>query len=192
MQHSSKSEIRKSLRERRKKLSADDIRIASQKIAETVMQLPEFFSCKHIAYYLPHENEVDTALIAARAIELKKSLYLSIMTQKNKLDFYRVDANTQYIKNAAGILEPVVHHQLPASFDQLDFFLIPVVAFDRQCNRVGRGAGCYDRYLARAHKSILIGLAYAFQCVDQLVSEHWDVPMDVVVTEESIFRRIKK
>ena len=63
------------------------------------------------------------------------------------------------------------------------------MAFDVHCNRIGRGAGYYDFALKdRKKEAILIGLAYEFQKINSIIPESWDISMDIVVTEGSIYR----
>ena len=68
-------------------------------------------------------------------------------------------------------------------------FLVPGVAFDPRGVRLGRGAGCYDRALARHPTALRVGLAYEMQVVPSLPEATWDVPMDAVVTEARVLVR---
>lgn len=169
----------------RKKLSAEMVSSASQKIAEQIIALPEYIASKHIAYYVSHENEIDPEFIIKRARELKKRLYLPIFSD-NHILFYGVNKKTQFQKNKWGIMEPIVHDK-PISPEQLDLILVPVVVFDSCCHRIGRGAGCYDRALQDTQHPVLIGLAYEFQRVGRIVPEKWDVPMNCVITEKHTY-----
>lgn len=67
--------------------------------------------------------------------------------------------------------------------ENIDLWLVPGVAFDRAGNRLGRGAGHYDRALANA-PGRKVGVAWTFQVVDAVPAEPHDVPMDALVTEE--------
>lgn len=169
----------------RRQLSNELVLSASEKIAEKIFQLPQFIKSKHIAYYLSHENEIDPVFIVNRARELRKSLYLPIFSDKNIL-FYKVDEKTKFQKNQWGILEPVVNTQ-PISVERFDVILIPVVVFDSQCHRIGRGAGCYDRALQNAKHPVLMGLAYEFQKTKKIIPEKWDVAMDCIITEKMCY-----
>lgn len=66
--------------------------------------------------------------------------------------------------------------------------VIPGVAFDRQGNRLGHGAGYYDRFLAHPAmaRTALVGLAYAFQIVPALPVAPWDRPVHALCTEEGL------
>jgi 5-formyltetrahydrofolate cyclo-ligase len=72
---------------------------------------------------------------------------------------------------------------------------MPLVGFDANCNRLGMGGGFYDRTLAYLRlrrcwrRPLLIGIAHECQRVERLETNTWDVPLDLVVTEERIYRR---
>lgn len=189
----SKSDLRKNIRTQRKQLSANVVAQASQIIAEKIFQHPAFLNAQNIALYISHENEIDVTFILNRARELKKFIYLPVLNDKNELAFYLTDSNTQFIKNKFGIDEPMIANQFPISLEELDLMLIPLVAFDAQCNRLGRGAGYYDRTLQftkKLSRPVLIGVAYEFQKVDQIVADEWDVKMDCIITETTTVHTI--
>lgn len=64
-----------------------------------------------------------------------------------------------------------------------DIVVVPIVRFDRHGDRLGRGAGCYDRWLAAHDAAITVGVAFECQRVERLPVEPHDVPLDVIVTE---------
>lgn len=94
-------------------------------------------------------------------------------------------------RNRFGIPEPLSLLKQQRSSD-LDLVLLPLVGFDKRCNRLGMGAGFYDRALAKLHcrGPFCIGVAYDFQRVEELPVDPWDVPLQAVVTERRIYRRI--
>lgn len=65
-----------------------------------------------------------------------------------------------------------------------DLILAPLIGFDRTMNRLGQGAGHYDRAFARWPGAIRIGLAWSVQECDELTPDPWDVPLDAVLTEK--------
>ena len=71
--------------------------------------------------------------------------------------------------------------------------IVPGVVFDRAGNRIGYGGGYYDSYLKQAD-CIKVGVAFDFQCVEQIVPEVHDVPVDYIITEKEMItcRRLAK
>ena len=71
--------------------------------------------------------------------------------------------------------------------------IVPLVAFDSNCNRLGMGGGYYDRALAfkqtlsETHSPLLIGLAYELQKVNALEINSWDIPMDGIISETKTY-----
>lgn len=179
--------LRNSIRDRRKQLSPDVVSHASESIAQKIKLLPEFVDAECIALYVSNESEVDPVGILDAALQAHKKTYLPVLKRKI-LYFCRVDKNTQYIKNRFDILEPVYTEHDLVAVDQLDLLLMPLVAFDAQCHRVGRGGGYYDRTLVVRKKSAsLIGLAYEFQKVDHIVPQPWDISMNKIITEKTVY-----
>lgn len=97
-----------------------------------------------------------------------------------------------------GIREPDMHVQLAAghlnalpdalSVQELDVVIVPGVAFDRKGGRLGYGGGYYDRFLPQLRPNALkIGIAYQLQMVEQLPMETHDIPLDLIVTEKSVY-----
>ena len=75
---------------------------------------------------------------------------------------------------------------------ELEVVLVPLVAVDWSGNRLGHGAGYYDRTFAfrQGHTHpVLIGLAHRFQILESIEPSPWDIPVDLVVTETGIFGR---
>ena len=77
--------------------------------------------------------------------------------------------------------------------EKLELVLVPLVAFDKQGNRLGMGSGYYDSTFAflqnqkRPTKPYLLGLAYEWQCCDSTFTEAWDIKLDAVATENTIY-----
>ena len=94
--------------------------------------------------------------------------------------------------NSLGIQEPAILSQ-PTPIQHFDVILVPLVAFDRTGNRLGMGAGFYDRALAfklnrpTVHRPLLVGLAHHFQEVNSLHAQSWDVPLDAILTDQQLF-----
>lgn len=70
----------------------------------------------------------------------------------------------------------------------MELIIVPAMAYDRKGNRLGRGKGFYDRLLSRSN-AMRIGVAYDFQLVDEIETDRFDQPVDIVITESGIYRR---
>jgi 5-formyltetrahydrofolate cyclo-ligase len=112
---------------------------------------------------------------------------------RQKLWFIEHREGERLTRNRFGIPEPALRHRRIALPWALDLILVPLVGFDVQCRRLGMGGGFYDRTLAYLRqrrywrRPRLVGLAHECQRVERLDSRPWDVPLDMVVTEERIY-----
>ncbi len=103
-----------------------------------------------------------------------------------EMDFAVPLHESDWVRGAYGLVEP--RYELPAIDPaQLSLCIIPGVVFGLNGERIGRGAGYYDRLLAKAPGALRVGFAYEFQVLAEPVPQAaWDAPMDVIVTEERV------
>ena len=78
-----------------------------------------------------------------------------------------------------GIPEPI--DDAPVADDPTALVLMPGLAFDEAGHRIGYGGGFYDKFLASEPGHPTLALCYAFQMVDQIPTEEYDIPVDVVL-----------
>ena len=90
---------------------------------------------------------------------------------------------TDFVSHSYGMREPNANIRPPFPLDQIDLIIVPGVAFDRNCHRLGYGGGFYDRFLRRCPQSVWMGLAYEAQMIGDTLSQPWDVLLHRIVTE---------
>lgn len=156
------------------------------------MTLSLFQENQRIAFYLAHDGEADIKNLLNEALKRKKACYLPVLqTNRDYLDFYSYHTENLLVKNRFGIEEPNFKKEKSIVVTALDLIFLPLVAFDKKGNRLGRGSGYYDRTLASlqysAERPILIGIAYEFQKAEKLPTEDLDIPLNLVVTEQEIY-----
>ncbi|MCF6282373.1 MAG: 5-formyltetrahydrofolate cyclo-ligase [Candidatus Polarisedimenticolaceae bacterium] len=187
--------LRRQKRQLRRHLSKHDQRSHALDVARHLMTLPQFLRSRRVALYFSADGEIDTTPLLHQLRNLGKvSFYPALHNRPAPLLwFIKHQAGDPLIKNRFGISEPSIRRHQPTKPWALDVVILPLVAFDAECNRLGMGGGYYDRtfaYLKNRHywrKPILIGVAHECQRVTQLESEAWDVPLDAVVTEERVY-----
>ena len=118
---------------------------------------------------------------------------LPIVMPGSRLRFAPWRFGDPLVQNRFGIPEPDVAPSSTLAPEDLDAVLVPLVAFDRRGNRLGSGAGFYDRSFAflraaprRPAKPLLIGVGYGFQEAPSLPAADWDVPLDLVATDHEL------
>lgn len=192
----SKIEIRKKSREIRRKILPIHRHQAAQSAAQLFIGLPLFKQSNNIACYLALQDEFDASSIIEAIWQAKKVCYVPVLSteQENTLNFVRYEYGDALHLNRYSILEPVNITRMMAP-ETLDLVITPVVAFDLQGHRLGTGGGYYDRTFAFLNaplaytekKPYMMGLAYAAQQMDALPKESWDILLDGLMTETTVY-----
>ncbi len=145
-----------------------------------------------IAVYAPLPSELDTAALMRLAEQHRCRIYLPRLTDLRRRRMQFVAAGGTMRRNHLGIMEPVRVRRLSAR--NLDLVFVPLVGFDAKGERLGMGAGYYDRAFAflrhRSHWNHprLIGLAYSFQQVPHIEGASHDVRLNAVITEKGLIK----
>ena len=193
---SDNNNIRKEIRSKRRKLTARQQKIAAERLAEHLTRHTSFQHSQNIACYLATEGEISLTPFIQACWRNNKNVFLPVLQPRNHhpLWFVPFTENTALIPNRYGIFEPEHTKKLRnTKIITLDSIFLPLVAFDLTGNRIGMGAGYYDRTLntlkSRKHwlKPRLIGVGYAFQQVENIKINSWDVPMHFISTEKAIY-----
>ncbi|HBD13021.1 MAG TPA: 5-formyltetrahydrofolate cyclo-ligase [Porticoccaceae bacterium] len=191
----SKRQLRRSMRQRRRKLSPAHARNASRQILSHLSRDQYLLRADRVALYMANDGEIDPGDLLQDALQRKVACYLPVLQplRRGHLHFVRYRGQERMRRNRFGIAEPRLKPGNIADPWTLDIIFLPLVAFDREGNRLGMGGGYYDRTLASLRQRTrrrprLIGLAYSSQEVPSLTPSPWDVGMDAVVTEKALIR----
>ena len=190
-----RQQIRQTLRARREAQSIEQCQHDSTQICETLIRNPVWQRAKRIACYFAHGKEVDLTDLMLAAWQRNKQTFLPVLAQfpKGHLWWIPYAMDTPLYTNRYGIPEPQHPKRLRRTkLRSLDVILMPLVAFDARGHRIGMGGGFYDRSLARLqhdhswHRPLRIGVAFSWQQVPAIPAQAWDIPLDAVVTEQSM------
>jgi 5-formyltetrahydrofolate cyclo-ligase len=187
--------IRAALRASRRRVPARQRRRSALRIADRLARLPAFARARWIAGYLPFDAEMDPLPSMQRAGSAGKNLCLPMIDPDGgrSMSLGRFRPGTVLLPNRFGILEPWRRMTARVPLRRIDIVLVPLVGFDDRGNRLGMGAGYYDRLLGRRRLShwrrpLLVGIGFDLQRVDRIPHEPWDVAMDVIITERRVYR----
>jgi 5-formyltetrahydrofolate cyclo-ligase len=178
--------LRARLRAARRAIGARERFAAAQSIASALARLGLPRPHSRIAAYQAMDGEIDPSIVLHRALALGCDVHLPVITS---------------VRNRHMRFAPLSDAGEPAAAGGtggarwLDLVLVPLVGFDHDGNRLGMGAGFYDRHFAflrhRKHwlRPLLVGLAFETQRLDRLPPQPHDVPMWRVVTERGVYGR---
>jgi 5-formyltetrahydrofolate cyclo-ligase len=182
-----KDQLRKILRQRRYALSREAQGLAAEAISKHITALPEWHRAKQVALYHDADGEIGTGQLINTCLGAGKTIYLPVVQDNTNLEFAHWYPQQETRVNQYGIAEPAASAARIATAD-LDLIFLPLVGWDQFGNRLGMGAGYYDRALANHPLALKVGLAHSFQEVDRIPSDAWDIALDVVLTETGIHR----
>ncbi|WP_409524584.1 5-formyltetrahydrofolate cyclo-ligase [Nitrincola sp. MINF-07-Sa-05] len=188
-------ELRKQMRIKRRSLTPQQQRRASESAMRTLQNQLWFRKARHIALYLPNDGEVDPTAIITLCWKLRKTVLLPVLhpISHNRLWFLPYTPTTRMRRNSYKIMEPTVTHRRRRPAWALDLVMMPLVAFDPEGGRLGMGGGYYDRTFSFKFNQTglkgprLIGLAHDFQKVEKLPTAAWDVPLQGILTDYEFY-----
>lgn len=184
--------IRKTTLAHREQLAADTRAVYSAAITERLLKMPEYRQAETVLGYMNFGTEFASELWVERVLAEGKRLALPrVNRHANRLDLYWVeDTENQLVAGLWGIREPVVERcERLDNLNEVDFALLPGVAFARDGARLGYGGGFYDKLLAdlpsgMAQRPVLAAAAFALQVVEQIPLEPTDVKIEWIITEQ--------
>lgn len=170
-----KKQLRKLVKVRIKALSAAEKENRATALLRAVWNHPLFASAQHVMLFWPLPDEINTIPLIDHAHAVGKNVYLPVVVGDDLV--VKPYNPTTMQPGAFEILEPQGNPVSPAL---LDVIIVPGVAFDASCNRMGRGKGFYDRLLANISVPT-IGVCYAEQYYLNIPTEQHDVPLHHVI-----------
>lgn len=166
-------------------MTADEVLSKSARIQKQLFSFDKYINAKTVMLYVSAFNEPSTIEIIKDAISRKKRVVLPVSdTATETIVLSYLDSSDDLEKGAYGISEPKAIK--PADIADIDFILVPGLAFDRRGNRMGFGKGYYDKLLCKtsAEKT---ALCYEFQLLDEINADDHDIPMNTIITEDKLY-----
>ena len=179
-----KSEIRERVKLARTLMTPEIAREHAMAITKAVASRPEFVRAKSIGLYLTLPGEVSTGGILKRCHSAGKKVALPCHV--NGAWSFSWMTSEVIVPGPLNTRQP--HKIVPASPDEMDLVIVPCVAVDAQCGRLGHGKGIYDRLL-KDTKTPAIGVVFDYQVFESVPMEPHDRRLDKVVTERRVIVR---
>ena len=151
----------------------------SNKIIKRVFQLPQTKSAQNIMCYVAQPTEVKTDDLIGTLLKQDKNLTVPVIN--NKQIEPAIIKNTSELKPSKyQILQP----KNPKIFEgKIDLNIMPALAVDQKGNRLGRGYGCYDRFLEQDQPKFNLCLVFGFQVLTHLPTQAHDQTVDGFITQ---------
>ena len=173
-----KKELRRTIRERKRAMTEEEIVNRSAKLGELFAQSDAYKNAKTIYGYLPYNQEVRTVPMLEQALKDGKKVAVP-KVYGDEMKFLYLDDLSKVSKGYAGIPEPIADE--PVADDKTALVLMPGLAFDPAGHRIGYGGGFYDKFLAAEPNHPTLALCYEFQMLPELHTEEHDIPVDTVL-----------
>jgi 5-formyltetrahydrofolate cyclo-ligase len=184
-----KRAIRSTVKSVRENLSPKEIRELSAAVIDRLKKCKYFQNAKSVMFYFPVKGEVDLLPLMEELLKDKtKKVLLPKITQEDELVAVEVSDMEVLRPGKYGIPEPLGGKIVKP--EKIDLVIVPGVAFDEKCNRLGMGKGYYDRFLPRV-KGKKVGVAYDFQIIPsfEFPKEAHDEPVDAVITPTRVYKK---
>ena len=175
-----KSEIRKKILKIRKQNLNENLEINFENILKILKRDKDIG--KIVGGYYPYNYEFDAVHILKKFEKQNYQISLPKIKKNFQMDFFHWSSKDPLSINKYGIPEPT---STQVKFPTI--LLVPLVAFDKDFNRIGYGGGFYDRYIKkikRIKNIITIGLAYSFQKVNKIPANKNDIKLDYIITNK--------
>lgn len=162
---------------------------AGEAIARSLIELPQWLGAGVVMLYRPLGSEPDLSLAIDAAIDARKRVLLPrSLRETASIEAVPLPSRDAPLKrDPLGVPAPVGP---PADPRSIDLVVVPGVAFDLRCVRLGRGGGYYDRFLASlAPECLRVGVCLDCRVLERVPAEPHDLAMDLLLTER---RRIDR
>ena len=173
----------------RSNLNSDFVEKKSAIIYRKFLRIVNLNKFDSICVYIDFNNEVSTKNIINYAIKnnIKVSIPYIVDEYKMKLKYIKdydkdINRNTKF-----GNGEPFDYCK-DSSIKEVSMFIIPALAFDEYCNRLGFGKGYYDNVLKLNKNALRIGLAYDYQIIPNLPKNNNDEILDIIISENKVIK----
>ena len=183
-----KAEARRQIQELIEGLTPAERAAKSQAIRKRFGELEEVRAAQTVLGFMPMPDEVDTRPILEDLLAAGKRVFLPRSSKEDRCIIpIRLRSLDALREGMYGILEP--DSEETCSPSELDVIMVPARGFDQQGNRLGRGAGYYDRFMAQSgFRALRCGVAFACQVLPEIPCAPHDLPVQLLVTESETLR----
>ena len=168
---------------RRAALTPEEREQASAAICRRLLEMPRVQQAKTVLSYRALPEEVDLSLLNDALRQRGVRLCFPVSLAGGVLQAWEPGSWKQ---GRYGIWEPDRGDSVQVAPEELDLVLAPCVGFDKKRDRLGHGAGYYDRFLSQT-RAAAVAVAFEAQKLPRVAADRFDRAMDAIVTEERVY-----
>lgn len=179
-----KKEIRTKLKQQRQTISHEELLQISKTINDKVFTLLQSIKAKHVNCFVGDvtRKELQTIPLLKRLLENEYIVSVPVMKANYELEIAQIQSLEELTPNDWGILEPKISKSTTIKPCAI---IVPMLAADLHKNRLGYGAGYYDRFLSRFEAITSIGIVAQSFILKKLPTDYYDIPLDIILTEKT-------
>ncbi len=184
-----KSQLRQKLLSKLLSLTQEEIKRRSRNVEHNLSSLPIYKKAKTIMVYYPLKGEVDILEMIRKDLKDKRFCFPATDLKAKNLRVFRIaNLDQDFIPGPLGAREPDPRKAKEVELKEIEMVVVPGLAFDLERNRLGRGAGFYDRFLEKiAPPALKVAVAFECQILDTLpIHLALDQKVDLIVSENRI------
>jgi 5-formyltetrahydrofolate cyclo-ligase len=182
-----KQRIRCEMRKIRRNIPESLVNSWSKQIGDYFCSWSMYQRCESIMFYLAMPDEVQTEQMINDALRRGKEVCVPLLGEKyGEMVAAEIKSLDELVVGKYGLKMPDPAKSKLVLPSSIQMVVIPAVAFDRNGNRLGLGAGYYDRFLIEALNSVLVGMAWECQLANKLPDEEHDIKMQYLMTENGL------
>ena len=178
-----KKELRKIIRKRKNEHTDEELKALSEPIMERLICHPKLKQSQTILMYYSLPDEVNTHVYIDKLISMGKNVLLPKVVDDENMIICHYRSEADLCEGAYHIMEPIGKEF--ADYDKIELCVVPGMSFDLQNNRLGRGKGYYDRFLAD-FKGFTVGLSYNECIVDIVPTDEYDCRLDLIISADGV------
>lgn len=178
-----KEALRKRILQERKAFTPKRLHEISQVITERILNSDVYKNANSVHCYasIKDQGEINTFPLMQEILNSNRHLVMSKMIANKQLQHFQVPNLSELKVNSFGIAQPQMGTEIAP--EEPELIIVPLLAADQRGNRLGYGAGYYDRFLKKT-KGIRLGICSHNFLLEYLPKEPHDVPLSALVTDK--------
>ena len=174
-----KKEIRAYIRALKKQYSNEELIELSRPVTDKLLKHKKVKEAQTILMYYSLADEVYTHDIITKLVNMNKTVLLPRVIDDENMIICHYKSDKDLNEGAFHIMEPIGEEF--TDYNKIELCIVPGMSFDSNNNRLGRGKGYYDRFLAKVPNSYKIGVCFDFQKLKEIPSGKYDINVDEVI-----------